>query len=78
MTTDATLIVRVRHIRQAGYCASGTRAWFERHGLNYMDFLKNGIAAEQITALDDHLGNEVVRMARIESEQELLKEACDG
>jgi hypothetical protein len=78
MMTDATLIVRVRHIRQAGYCASGTRAWFERHGLNYMEFLKNGLPAEAILARDDHLGNEVVRMARIERDNEQLKEACDG
>jgi arsenate reductase-like glutaredoxin family protein len=69
-------IVRVKHIRQAGYCASGARAWFQRHGIDYPDFLKNGIDAERILAIGDHLGSVVVECAKREEQQ--LKEAANG
>lgn len=68
--------VRIRHIRQAGYCASGTRVWFQRHNIDYTDFLKNGIDAEKILAVGDHLGTVVVEKARAEEQQ--LKEAGNG
>lgn len=68
--------VRIKHIRQANYCASGTRAWFERYGLDYTDFLKNGIDAERILAVGDHFGLVVVERARAEEQQ--LKEAANG
>jgi arsenate reductase-like glutaredoxin family protein len=68
--------VRIRHVRQANLCASGTRAWFERHNINYPDFLKNGIDAEAILALGDHFGNVVVSKAK--EEEAKLKEASNG
>ena len=70
--------VRIRHVRQANLCASGTRAWFERHNINYTDFLKNGIDAEVILALGDHFGNTVVAKAQEEEAQQKLKEAANG
>lgn len=68
--------VRIKHIRQAGFCASGTRAWFERYNIDYTDFLKNGIDAERILAVGDHFGNVCVEKARAEEQQ--LKEAGNG
>jgi hypothetical protein len=69
--------VRVRHIRQAGFCASGARDWFRRHDLDYPAFLRDGVDAEVLEKLGDHFGNQVVALARAE-EQAQLKEADDG
>ena len=70
--------VRIKHVRQAKLCASGTRVWFQRHGIDYTDFLKNGIDAEKILTLGDHFGNTVVALAQKEEEEQRLKEAING
>ncbi len=43
-------IVRHRHCRELGYCNRGMRAWAARVGLDWADFLKNGIDAEILRA----------------------------
>ncbi len=40
-------------IRNAKMCARGTRAFFILHGLDFQDFLKNGIDAEIILSTKD-------------------------
>ena len=67
-------VVRIRHIQQArvahgGFCAPGVRAWFERHKFNFPDFVRNGIDAEKLLALNDHFGNQVVAKAKEEEQQ---------
>lgn len=47
-----------------GNCAKGVRLWFRGHGLDYQDFVKNGIDIEPIEALNDHFGNAVAKRAR--------------
>ena len=66
--------VHMRHVRQADLCASGTRAWFKHHGINYTDFLNNGVDSEVLLKLDDHFANLVVAKAK----EEQLKEVSDG
>lgn len=46
-----------------GLCVRGVRAWFKSRGLDYSDFLRNGIDEEIILALDDAFANEIVRQA---------------
>jgi hypothetical protein len=58
--------LRIKHIRQAGYCASGTRVWFERHNINYVEFLKNGIDVEILEATGDHFALVASQLARDE------------
>lgn len=41
-------IVRIEHCRQLRYCARGIRELFSRYGLDYADFLQNGIDADQL------------------------------
>ncbi len=58
--------VFMKHIRKAKMCSGGGRSFFERHGLDWSDFLKNGIDVEIIEGLGDHMANQVVKIVREE------------
>lgn len=62
------LRVHMRHIRAARICARGARTWFPRQGLDYADFLANGIPADVLTDTGDPLALRAVEQARIESD----------
>jgi len=47
------LTVRMRDVRLAGYCVSGTRDWFMRHEINYDAFLKSGMNAREFVERGD-------------------------
>lgn len=59
--------ITMTHIRQANLCSSGTRAWFEKQGFSWPDFLKNGISIEKFEATGDALALRVVKIAKEES-----------
>lgn len=56
----------MRHIRQAKLCSGGTRTWWRDNGLNWSDFLVNGIEGEALLATGDPLAMRVVEAARAE------------
>mgnify|MGYP006263972639 CR=1 FL=1 len=58
------MIIRMTHVRAARMCSSGTRKFFMQHGLDWGDFLKNGIEASIIEQIDDAMAREVLRVAR--------------
>lgn len=62
--------LHIRHIRQAGYCASGARAWAKRHNINYTEFLQNGIDVEVFEQIGDHFAMHVCHLAREEAAQQ--------
>ncbi len=68
MSEDVT--VTIDHARRAGLCVSGSRAWFERHGLDFRAFLREGIAASRLLATGDAMAARAVEQA--------LREACEG
>lgn len=49
-------------IRNAKMCARGTRAFFMLHGLDFQDFLKNGIDVEIILRTQDAMAIQVVEL----------------
>jgi len=57
-------IVKFEDIRVLDYCWPGTRAWFEHHGLDYRQFVRSGIPAEQILATGDAMAARVVEAAK--------------
>ena len=59
-----TVIVTMRHIRQARMCSRGTRAFFARHGLDWSQFLSEGLPAEKFEATGDAMALRVVEVAR--------------
>lgn len=57
-------IVRLSHFKACGYCGRGIREWFARVGLDYSDFLKNGIEDAILVAKDDAMVMKAVEVAR--------------
>ena len=57
-------IVRFEHMRALGYCSAGGRAFFERHGLDWSQFLAHGINAQELEATGDTMARRVVEEAR--------------
>lgn len=55
--------VEMKHIRQARYCAKGARTFFEKHGFDWNDFLKNGIEETKLLATGDAMALKVVEVA---------------
>ena len=60
------VIVKVAHTRRLRYCARGVRQGFARYGLDYEDFLKNGIPASVLLEATngDWMAAAVVEVAR--------------
>lgn len=46
------MIVRIEDLRRAGVCRDA-RHWFARHGLDWRDFVRNGIDADALLATGD-------------------------
>lgn len=59
--------VRLRHIREAGYCAAGARAFARRHGFDWPRFLREGISAQALVGADDAMAARVIERARAEA-----------
>lgn len=49
---------------RAGHCVRGVRAWFSSQGLDFRDFMKNGIQEETIAALRDGYGDQIIARKR--------------
>lgn len=41
------------HLDELGYCARGARRWFAAMGLDWADFVRNGIEADVLRATGD-------------------------
>lgn len=59
-------IVLHRHCRELGYCNRGLRRWFSSEGLDWADFLKNGIAAETLRQRDNAMAERAIARAETE------------
>lgn len=64
------LMIYIRHVRKAKYCLSGTRAFFKKHNLDYQDFVKNGIIAQNLLDTGDAMAARVVEIAKDEQWQQ--------
>jgi len=42
------MIILVTDLRPLGYCLSGARLFFKKHGLDFRDFVRNGIDAQKL------------------------------
>lgn len=57
-------IIRMPDIRAALMCARGSRRFFEQNGLDWQDFLKNGIPASKLLATGDFMAQRLVEVTR--------------
>jgi hypothetical protein len=58
------MVVTHRHTRELGYCNRGLRQWFAREGLDWADFLKNGIDAEVLRGRDNAMAERAIKHAQ--------------
>lgn len=52
--------ITVREIRQTGHCVRGIKTWFTSHGYDFKQVVREGVSIEEIRALNDGLGDQVV------------------
>lgn len=64
MTEPAPVIVTMRDIRAARMCSSGTRAFFDRHGMDWNKFLSEGLPESEFLRTGDAMAERVVEVAR--------------
>jgi len=62
--TNNQVLVKMEHVRQCKMCSRGARAFFNRHNLNWSDFLTNGIPVEKIEATKDAMALKVAKVAK--------------
>lgn len=55
--------VTVQDLKTVHFCNRGGRLFFERHGLDWSDFIKNGVDAEALRATGDAMALAVVEEA---------------
>lgn len=58
------MIITINHARRLGYCAKGLRKWCADKGVDYNDFVINGLDSSALDQFKDDL-----------MVQELIKEA---
>lgn len=63
----SSLIVRVRHLRQADICMQGARAWFAARQWPWSDFVDNGRPEQDFIETGDPLALRTVEAARKEA-----------
>jgi len=57
------MIITVSDLRRSQVCPKA-RVWFAKHGLDWRDFVRNGIDADKLTATGDAIALRVVEEAR--------------
>lgn len=55
-----------RHLTALKYCARGSRAFFEKHGFEWSDFLRNGIEREILESTHDAMATKAIAIADAE------------
>lgn len=59
-----TDLLKHEDLRAIRFCNKGSRDFFDRHGLDWAEFMKNGLPIELFEAIDDAMCQEVVMQAR--------------
>ena len=58
------MIIKISDVWACHMCSRGARAFFERHDLDYSDFLRNGIDTETLEKTGDAMALRVIEVAR--------------
>lgn len=59
------MIITMRDVRAAKMCSRGARKFFKRHGLDWDEFLRNGLPEQVIAATNDAMAKEVIEVAHV-------------
>lgn len=66
MEVTSDLRVHMRHVRAAKLCSGGARRYFMQHGLDWNDFLANGVPVSVLDEIGDPMGQRAVAAAKAE------------
>lgn len=69
-------IVKFEDQRRAGVCDK-SRHWFARHGLDFRDYVRNGIDSEKLLAVGCSR-DAILRMIKAAEEREAREERTNG
>lgn len=58
------MTVTMADCRKAGYCVAGVRRWLEANGIEWRDFVRNGVAVERVEQIDDAMSQAVIAIAK--------------
>lgn len=58
------MMVIYADVRACQFCSKGAREWFKRFGFDYLDFVKNGLAAETLLATGDPFALRAIEQAK--------------
>lgn len=60
--------VHVRHIKSGdlNYCSRGSRVWFKQHGLDWSEFIRDGLPEDVLLATGDAMALAAIEEARKE------------
>ena len=61
--TEEPVVVKLCDMRAISYCVPGSRVFARLHGLDFMDFARNGIASDRLPA-GDAMSDAVIAEAR--------------
>lgn len=65
------ILVKMTHVRAAKMCSRGSRDFCERYGIDWINFLENGLPIEAFDGIEDHMLEQVLIIARAEAELEV-------
>ena len=59
------LVIQMSHFRLRNYCAEGVRYNCEKYGIDYVDFLNNGIEGLKLLSITDNdaMARDIVELA---------------
>lgn len=63
MTTLTGVMVTMLHVRKSGLCSKGTRAFMQKHGLDWQAFITTGIDSTIIRSTGDAMAIRVAEIA---------------
>lgn len=55
-------IITIRDARKLKYCSRGIREFYDRHNLDYSDFIKNGISCNDLLKTGDSMAIKLVEL----------------
>lgn len=56
--------VTTKDLQELGFCMKQAKNWFRHHGLDFRDFVNNGIDIKTVERIDCELGNKAAVQAR--------------
>ena len=60
---NSGLRIFARHCQGPRFCVQGVRVFAKQHGFDYKDFVRRGIDADELIALNDKMAMDVVNTA---------------